>query len=123
MANPALRQRGQLMQVTLYDGTGHIVRGVIAQAETTTAEAGQAFADAGTLAWIDFDGDPNQIEFAEYEDVATGTRLHRRRIKAERIGSIFPVVKLNLSSEAVVLPARRADFSARDFSARDFNAG
>ena len=74
------------------------------------------------LAWIDYDGDPNQIEFIEYADV-TGTRLHRRVIRGERLGSLWTTCKLYLVAEATVLPAARADFSARDFSPRDFSTG
>ena len=109
------------MQVTTFDGTAHAVRGVIADAETSAGEAGQAFGDKGPLAWIAYDGDPAQIEFAEYVD-ATGARVHRRKIKGERVGALWNTCKLNLSSEGVVLPARPASFSARDFDSRDFNA-
>ena len=122
MDNPALQQRGQLLQITTHAGIAHAVRGIVANADTTAGEAGQPYADAGVLAWIDYDGDPNQIEFIEYADV-TGIRLHRRVIRGERLGSLWTTCKLYLVAEATVLPAARADFSARDFSPRDYATG
>ena len=122
MDNPALQQRGGLMQVTEYSGVAHAVRGIVANAGTTAGEAGQAYADAGVLAWIDYDGDPNGLEFLEYEDV-TGTRLHRRVMRGERLGSVWTTCKLYCVAEATVLPAAAGSFSARDFSPRDFATG
>ena len=121
MDNPVLQQRGGLMQVTEYSGIAHAVRGIVSNAGTTAGEAGQAFADAGPRAWIDYTGDPNDLEFIEYEDV-TGTRLHRRVIRGERLGSLWTTAKLYCVSEATVLPAARADWSARDFGP-DFATG
>ena len=106
----------------LYDGAALAVRGVITNAETSAGEAGAAFADAGPLAWIAYDGDESQIEFVEYVEAGTGRRLHRRVTKRERTSATFDTVKLNMSVEAIVLPALRADFSSRDFGP-DFNAG
>ena len=83
--------------------------------ETSTGEAGQAFAEAGAIAWIDYGGDGQQIEFMEYTDKASGDRLHRRTIKAEIIGTIFPVMKVNMSSVVTVMPALRGDFSSLRF--------
>ena len=121
-SNPALRVRGQLLQITEYSGVVHAVRGVVSDADTTTGEAGQAYADAGVLAWIDYSGDPNDLEFLEYSDV-TGTRLHRRVIRGERLGSLWTTCKLYLVNEATVLPAAAGSFSARDFSGLDFQVG
>ena len=67
------------------------------------------FADAGAIAWLDYDGDGQQVEFVEYTDDA-GQRLHRRKIKAEKVGTVFPVWKVHLVREATVLA--RADFDA-----------
>ena len=122
MRNPAIRARGQDVRIVFFDGTATTVKGVIGLAETSAGEAGQPFADAGPIAWLDGGGDGQQIEFLEYVDKASGSRLHRRKIKAETIGTVFPVVKVNMVRDATVLPALRADFSARDFDPRSFNA-
>ena len=95
--------------------------GVVGLADTSASEAGQPFGDFGPLAWIDYDGDPSTIEFAEYANLADGTRIHRTVTKRERVGTIFPVVKLHITTEAITMPAR-ADFSGRDFG-RDFATG
>ena len=118
--DPAIRQRGQLVQVTSYAGTAHVVRGVITDAETSAGEASAPYGDKGPLAWIAYDGDPTQLEFTEYVD-ATGARVHRRIIKGERVGSLWNTCKLNLSSESAVV-AQRADYSARDYGP-DFATG
>ena len=102
------------------DGTATTVRGTVALLETSTGEAAQAFADAGAIAWLDYDGDGQQIEFCEYTDEATGQRLHRRKIKAERIGTVFPIWKIHMTVEATELA--RADFSAVDFDPQHFSA-
>ena len=47
----------------LYDGSAVNARGVVTNFETSAGEASAAFADAGPIAWIAFDGDPSQIEF------------------------------------------------------------
>ena len=125
-ANPALTYRGPesraiAVMVVLYGGRAVDTRGTVTNAETSASEAGQAFADAGPLAWIAYDGDPDDIEFAEYVEPGTGNRVHRRVIKAERVGTVWNTVKLNMAVEATVF-ARRADFDARDFDPRDFNA-
>ena len=83
-------------------------------------EAGAAYADAGPLAWIDYGGDVQQIEFCEYVDV-TGTRVHRRVVKREIVGTVFPVVKLNLSREATALPTLQRSFSPLDFDPAQFD--
>lgn len=119
MPNPALRARGQDILIVLYDGSAATVRGTIGLFETSTGEAMQAFAEAGAIAWIDYAGDGQQIEFLEYLDKASGDRLHRRKIKAETIGTIFPVVKVHLAREATVLP-HLAQFSRLDFDPRSF---
>ena len=124
MDNPALRQRGQLVQVTTHAGAAHSVRGVVSEADTTTGESSQAYADAGPRAWIalPFLLDPNDVEFIEYAD-PSGTRLHRRVIRGERLGSLWNTCKLYLVSEATVMPARRGMFSPLDFSPLDFLTG
>ena len=119
MTNPALRQRGQDIEIVFYDGSAVFVKGVVRNAETSAGESTQPFGDFGPIAWIDFDGDPTQIEFVEYVEPGTGARWHRRVTKRERVGTLFPVVKLHLTSVATVI-TRRADFSAKDFDPRDF---
>ena len=119
--NPAIRQRGQLLQVTTYGGVAHTVRGVVDVAGTTVGEASQAFGEKGVRSWISYDGDPNDLEFIEYADPA-GTMLHRRVIRGERLGSLWNTCKLYLVDEVTVMPARRGDFDARSFDPRDFNA-
>ena len=117
--NPALRVRGQDIRIVLYDGTAATVRGVVGLADTSAGEAGQPFGDFGPRAWIDFDGDPKTIQFGDYTDAATGDRLHRVVTKRERVGTIYPTVKLNMSDEVTVMP-HVAQFSRRDFSETDF---
>ena len=73
------------------------------------------------LAWIAYDADPRQIEFVQYAEPATGRALHRRVIKAERIGSQWNTVKLNLADEPTVL-AQISEFDPADFDPRDFAA-
>ena len=120
MDNPALRARGQDVRIVLFDGTAETVRGTIGLAETSAGEAGAPFAEAGPIAWLDYAGDGQQIEFLEYRDKASGDRLHRRKIKAETIGTVFPVVKVHMVREATVLPPQRADFARTDFDSRSF---
>ena len=103
MDNPALRVRGQNIRIVHYDGSAATVNGVVGLADTSAGEAGQPFGDFGPRAWIDFDGD----------------RLHRHVTKSERVGTIYPTVKLNMSVEAIVMP-HLAQFSGQDFNARDF---
>ena len=105
--------------VILFNGDAATVRGVIANAETSAGEASAAFADAGPLAWIAFNGDESQIEFVEYVEPGTGRRLHRRVTKRERTSAHWNTVKVNMSVEATVLPAQRADFGP-DFASEDF---
>ena len=105
-----------------HGGGASRVRGVVANAETSAGEAGATYADAGPLGWIAYDGDPKQIEFVQYTDPATGRLTHRRVIKAERIGSQWNTVKLNMAVEAVDL-GTQGQFDPRDFDSRDFNTG
>ena len=123
MLNPAIRAAGQDITIVLFDATAETVRGTIGLFETSTGEAAQAFAEAGPIAWIDYAGDGQKIEFLEYTDKASGDRLHRRKIKAERVGTVWPVVKVHMVRDATVMPALPADFDSRDFSSEDFNAG
>ena len=119
MRNPALRARGQDVRIVLFGGAATTVKGVVANLETTTGEAGQAFAEAGAVAWLDYGGDGQQIEFLEYTDKASGDRLHRRKIKSETIGTVFPVVKVHMAQETTALP-HFADFNVDDFASEDF---
>ena len=104
--------------VILFAGTAANVRGVLRNFDTSAGEAGAAFADAGPVLWIAYNGDMGQIEFVEYVEAATGRRLHRRVTKRERTSGNFNTVKLHLTVEEVVI-AQRADFDPRDFG-RDF---
>ena len=106
-----------------FDGAATTVKGVIGLAETSASEAGQPFGDFGPVAWLDYRGDGQQIEFLEYTDEATGDRVLRRVIKGQRIGTIFPILKLHMTVEATVMPARRGMFDSRDFSPLDFQTG
>ena len=122
MRNPALRARGQDVRIVLFGGAATTVKGVVANLETTASEAGQAFAEAGAIAWLDYGGDGQQIEFLEYVDLATGDRMQRRSIKAERVGTVFAVVKVNMVRDGSVMSALSADFDSRDWGP-DFYAG
>ena len=104
----------------LYDGSAVNARGVVTNFETSAGEASAAFADAGPVAWIAFDGDPAQIEFVQYVEPATDQTLHRRVTKRERTSGNFNTVKLQLTLDVTTLPAQRADFDARDWNPRDF---
>ena len=105
----------------LFNGDAVSVRGVIANAETSVGEAAQAFGDFGPLAWLGYDGDPAEIEFVQYVEVATGRTLHRRVTKRERTSHNYNTVKIHLSHSATTMPAQRPDFDSRDFGP-DFNA-
>ena len=119
--DPAIRARGQDVEAIMFDASAVVVKGVVATAETSAGEAGQPFGEFGPLAWIAYDGDPKQIEFVQYRDAATRRRTHRRVIKAERIGSQWNTVKLNLAIEAVDL-GTQGQFDANDFDPADFYA-
>ena len=126
-ADPALTYRGPESRaidvlVILFGGMAADARGVITNAETSASEAGQPFADAGPLAWIAWDGNPDDIEFAQYVEPGTGDRVHRRVIRAERVGTVWNTVKLNMQIAETVI-ARRGDFDPRDFSSADWNTG
>ena len=105
----------------LFGGGAVVVRGVVKNAETSAGEAAQAFADAGPLAWVSYDGDPAELEFAQYTEPGTARLLHRKITKRERTSAVFDTIKLNMSTEATDLGAL-ADFDASQFSATDFNA-
>ena len=109
------------IEVIRFDGTASEVRGVIGNAETSASEAGLAWSDAGPLAWIAYDDDPAAIEFVQYLDPGIGRTLHRRVIKAERLGSLYNTIKLNLAAESTVL-AQISEFDPADFDPRDFAA-
>ena len=100
--------------VILYNGDAATERGVVRNFDTSAGEAGAAFADAGPVLWIAFNGDPSKIEFVQYIEPATGRLLHRRVTKRERISSTFNTVKLHLSTEETVI-VQRAQFDPRDF--------
>ena len=105
--------------VILYDGTAATVRGVLRNFETSAGEAGAAFADAGPVLWVSFDGDVGQIEFVQYTEPGTDRTLHRRITKRERTSGNYNTVKLNLSTESVVLP-QLGDFAEMDYDSRDY---
>ena len=123
-SDPALVYRGpestsQNIRVIRFNGTAINARGVLVFFETSAGEAAAPFANAGPVAWIAYDGDESQIEFVQYTEAATGQGVHRRVIKAERIGSQWNTVKLNMAREATVI-AQRGSFSPLDFSPLDF---
>ena len=120
MANPALRQRGQKIQIRLFDGTVETVRGTVALAETTAGEASLAFGDKGPVAWIDRDGDPDEIEFAEFTAPAETRQRRYRVIKRERVGTILPVIKLHLTVDGV---PTGSDWLPTDWAAGDWRTG
>ena len=104
----------------LYNGDAATVRGVLRNFDTSAGDAGAAYADAGPVLWIAFDGDPSQIEFVRYTEPATGERLHRRVTKRERVSGNYNTVKLHLSQDATTMPVQRSNFSSQDFSSQDF---
>ena len=106
--------------VIMCSGAAVTVRGVIGNFDTSAGEAGAAFADAGPLACIAFDGDESQIEFVQYVEAGTGRLLHRIVTKRERTSAHWNTVKLNMSVEATVI-APRGMFSPLDFSPLDFS--
>ena len=100
--------------VILYNGSAVSERGVLRNFDTSAGEAGAAFADAGPVLWIAYNGDVGQIEFVEYVEPATARHLHRRVTKRERISGNFNTVKLHLAVDEVVI-AQRAQFDPLDF--------
>ena len=100
--------------VILFGGDAATVRGVFRNFDTSAGEAGAAFADAGPVLWIAYNGDVGQIEFVQYVEPATDRFLHRRVTKRERTSGNFNTVKLHLAAEEVVI-AQRAQFDPRDF--------
>ena len=114
--SPELRYRAQGShgQIVAFWRSTQAQDGGVGLAETSAGEAGLPFAEAGQIAWIDYAGDGQQIEFVEYVD-ATGQRVQRRKIKAELLGVIFPCWKVHLVRDAIELPALQRDFSAQDF--------
>ena len=112
---------GQTVRIVLYSGAAADVRGKVANLETSPGDAAQPFGPFGPVAWVSYTGDPKQIEFVEYAELATGARLHRRCTRGERIGALFDTCRLQLAREATVLPPGRAsDFSRRDFDPTQF---
>ena len=106
--------------VILFSGDAATVPGVLRNFDTSAGEAGAAFADAGPVLWIAYNGDVGQIEFCQYLEPGTGRTLHRRATKRERTSALWNTVKLNMSTEAAVI-AQRGMFSAKDFDPRDFS--
>ena len=98
----------------LFDGNAATVRGVLRNFDTSAGEASAAFADAGPVLWIAYNGDVGQIEFVQYVEPATDRLLHRRVIKRERTSGNFNTTKLHLAADEVVV-AQRAQFDPRDF--------
>ena len=108
------------VQVVKYSGLSDKARCVLGNFETSAGEASAAFADAGPLAWIAYDGDESQIESLYFVDPVNGGLTIRRVTKHERTSAIFNTVKLNLSVEPIgVVP--RGQFSGLDFDARDWS--
>ena len=105
--------------VILYGGNAATVRGVIGNFDTSAGEAGAAFATAGPVLWIAYDGDPAQIDLCQYREPGTGRLLHRRVTKRERTSGNYNTVKLHLAAEEVVI-AQLADFDPADFASEDF---
>ena len=107
------------MLVILYNGAAATERGVLRNFDTSAGEAGAAFADAGPVLWIAFNGDVGKIEFVQYVEPATGRLLHRRVTKRERVSAIWNTVKLHLNTEEIVI-IQRAQFDGADFASEDF---
>ena len=105
--------------VILFSGDAATVPGVLRNFDTSAGEASAAFADAGPVLWIAYNGDMGQIEFVQYVEPATGRLLHRRVTKRERTSGNYNTVKLHLAVEEVVI-AQRADFDPADFASADF---
>ena len=106
--------------VILFGGDAATVRGVLRNFDTSAGEASAAFADAGPVLWIAYNGDVGQIDFVQYVEPATGRYLHRRVTKRERTSGNYNTAKLHLAAEEVVV-AQRGDFDPRDFSPLDFS--
>ena len=108
------------VQVVKHDGLADMARCVLGNFETSAGEASAAFADAGPLAWIAYDGDELQIASLFYTDPVTGRLIIRRVTKRERTSAIFNTIKLNMSSEPIG-EVPRGMFSGLDFDMRDFS--
>ena len=119
MADPVLAYAGPESRsfdvlVILFGGDAATAPGVLRNFDTSAGEASAAFADAGPVLWIAYNGDVGQIEFVQYIEPATGRLLHRRVTKRERVSAIWNTVKLHLSTEETVI-MQRAEFDPRDF--------
>ena len=101
----------------LYSGAAVQTRGTVGNFNTSAGEAGAAFAEAGPILWIAFDGDPDEIESCQYVEPGTDRAILRRVTKRERVSAIWNTVKVYLS--IFIIAALTQDFSL-DFDPRDF---
>ena len=130
MTNPVIDSAGDFslsvpVTVTLYNGSTVATRGVVKAASASPGEVVAAWADSGPVAWVNYSGDPEQIEFLDYTDPVTDEAARRRAVFRERVsGSLgWQTVRVVLHEdvESGVTPLiENRDFSPLDFGP-DFN--
>ena len=129
MTNPVLAETGDFatsipVTLTLYSGTTVSTRGVVKAASSSPDEVEAAWADSGPVAWVNYSGDPQEIEFLDYDDPVTDEAVRRRAIFRERIsGSLgWQTVRVVLQEVegGVQPPVTSVDFDPADFDPADF---
>ena len=126
MKNPVLAYRGAGstatdMTITLHDGRAVQVRGVAGLVETSDGDAKAVLAKAGPAVWVSWDGDPQTIGRARYLDLATGQRVERKAVFAERVSGSngWDTIRIILSRQATA--ATGEDYSNQDYSPADYS--
>ena len=125
--NPVLAYRApgapsQEMTLTLFSGASVTVRGVAGDAETSVGEVGAAWSQSGPAVWVDWDGDPGQIETVEYRDPQRDQRVVRRATFPERVAGALGWNTIRIVLAIVILSAMGDfDFSPVDFDPLDFD--
>ena len=88
-------------------------------ASASPGEVEAAWADSGPVAWVNYSGDPQEIEFLDYADPVTDEAVRRRAIFRERVsGSLgWQTVRVVLQEvvEGGVQPPVSVDFDPIDF--------
>ena len=125
MTNPVIDSAGAFSRsvpvtLTLYSGTTVSTRGVVKAASASPGEVESAWADSGPVAWVNYSGDPDQIEFLDYDDPVTDDAVRRRAVFRERVaGSLgwqtVRVVMQGVVEAGVQPPVTKQDFSPLDF--------
>ena len=130
MVNPVLAEAGEFspsvpVTVTLFNGSTSQTRGVVKAASASPGEVESAWADSGPVAWVNYSGDPGQIEYLDYVDPVTDEAVRRRAVFRERVtGSLgWQTVRVVMHEDAesmVQPPVASVDFDPADFDSKDY---